>query len=180
VSYWVTHSCLYQSLNFRTLNVDSTLYLLNRMQFLLQAGIVKTPPRWVAVVEAFPPLPPPSITRTRTKEIVYQEEDKHRVSNLIVIVCSFWHACSRLCTFDYLNWSLSLLLLITNASVSIWFICGWKLNNNNRGLICILFSVRYKFTLLLNTLIVQSDLGPIAGYCIFLQVYLLWDFNITF
>ena len=70
------------------------------MQFLLQAGIVKMPPRWVAVVEAFPPLPMPSVNGTRTKEIVYKEEDKYRVivarkifgilyviSTIIVTIC---------------------------------------------------------------------------------------------
>ena len=70
------------------------------MQFLLQAGIVKTPPRWVAVVEAFPPLPMPLVSGTRTKEIVYKEEDKYRVivarkifgilyviSTIIVTIC---------------------------------------------------------------------------------------------
>ena len=51
-----------------------------RIQFLVKAGIVKKPPLWLAVVEAFPPLPTPSVTGTRTKEIVYKEEDKHRVS----------------------------------------------------------------------------------------------------
>lgn len=50
------------------------------MQFLVKAGIVKNPPRWLAVVEAFPPLPTPSVTGTKTKEIVYKEEDEHRVS----------------------------------------------------------------------------------------------------
>ena len=55
-----------------------------RMQFLVKAGIVKKPPLWLAVVEAFPPQPTPSFTGTRTNEIVYKEEDKHRVSTTCV------------------------------------------------------------------------------------------------
>lgn len=51
-----------------------------RMQFLVQAGIVKKPPKWMAVVEAFPPLPTPPVYNTKTEEIVYEEEDQHRVS----------------------------------------------------------------------------------------------------
>ena len=64
---------------FYAQNEDS-LYLIYRMQFLVQAGIVKKPPRWLAIVEAFPPLPTPPVTSTRTREIVYKEEDQHRVS----------------------------------------------------------------------------------------------------
>jgi len=54
------------------------------MQRLVQAGIVTRPPKWMAVVEAFPPLPKPAVTGTKTKKIVYKRD--HRENELVCAV----------------------------------------------------------------------------------------------
>ena len=46
------------------------------MQRLVQAGIVPRTPKWMAVVEAFPPLPTPVVIGTKTKKIIYGKDQR--------------------------------------------------------------------------------------------------------
>jgi len=42
----------------------------------VQARVVTKAPKWMAVVEAFPPLPTPAVTGRKTTKIVYDKDEQ--------------------------------------------------------------------------------------------------------